>query len=288
MLDDLDKKIEIPAHILSRMESLVYEFYVILKDIKELNNNPRIEKADSLYVPRGKKIANDVARQFSEKSQWIPYGIVPIHADEFNPKKQLSFLENYASKIRDIFKYKNIEGDLLGYVIQVISANGEEKMLPCTFVYKTRTKNSCWRIMGFWDGNFKPLYGAEKLAQPGSKDKPILVVESEKYVKPASKMFPEFVVLSWLGGIGFEKMRNWSLLKGRKVIVWYLCEVNSRRSSETIKNLLNHVNGNEDFVRIVDTSDLGLNKGWKFGDPIQDIQKEKKIKTILQELLGVE
>lgn len=57
---------------------------------------------------------------------------------------------------------------------------------------------------------YKPIYGLEKLAQ---SNKPVLIVEGEKTADSASKLLPEFTVISWLGGSVAASRVNWQYLQ---------------------------------------------------------------------------
>ncbi|MGV2432439.1 MAG UNVERIFIED_CONTAM: DUF6371 domain-containing protein [Rickettsiaceae bacterium] len=78
-------------------------------------------------------------------------------------------------------------------------------------------KKSEWRLKGFDDGaGFKPIYGLEKLAL----HKKILIVEGEKTADIAQELFPEYIVISWLGGSHNASKVDWSKLKNKEIIIW--------------------------------------------------------------------
>ena len=62
-----------------------------------------------------------------------------------------------------------------------------------------------------------PLYNLlELVSRP---DAPVLVVEGEKTVEAAKRLFPDFVVVTSCGGANATKKTDWSTLEGRDIII---------------------------------------------------------------------
>jgi len=48
----------------------------------------------------------------------------------------------------------------------------------------------------------------------------VLILEGEKTCDAAQRMFPDFVCLSWRGGVGNIKRVDWKILEGRVIAIW--------------------------------------------------------------------
>lgn len=112
-----------------------------------------------------------------------------------------------------LYWYKDINGSYL-FANRRINFSSHKTYVP--FVYT---------LQGFitgegsnWPKNFRGLYGAETI--PG-KTKAV-IVEGEKAAEGAKKIFPDYAVVSWLGGSnrGFKEA-DWGMLRNiDTVLVW--------------------------------------------------------------------
>ena len=62
----------------------------------------------------------------------------------------------------------------------------------------------------------RPLYGMETLTSKRN----VLIVEGEKAADAARRLFPDNPVVTWPNGASAVRSADWSVLKGRKVLVW--------------------------------------------------------------------
>jgi hypothetical protein len=87
--------------------------------------------------------------------------------------------------------------------------------------YGSHTEQLTWRE-GRW--TFKPypaprpIYGRELLVKRPTD--PVLVVDDEDNAHVARVLLPPYVVVSWAGGESCLMDNDWSVLKGRDVILW--------------------------------------------------------------------
>lgn len=210
-------------------------------------------------------------------NEWIAYKTVPAEAQEFNPDKHLSYLlqDNILSTLHE---YQNTKGEVIGYTVRLIEKNQDleldptrantsrKQVLPVTFCYNEGLDKNGWRLKGFSDekGN-KPIYGVEKLNQD---IKTILIVEGEKTADKAQILFPEFTVISWLGGTNGATKVDWSSLNGRSVVIFPDNDEPGIKAAEVISERLNHINENIGKVSIVNPKDLNLPEKWDLADEV--------------------
>jgi len=212
-------------------------------------------------------------------NEWIAYKTVPAEAPEFNPDKHLSYLLQ-DNILNTLHEYQNTKGEVLGYTVRLIGKEQDpeldtakattspttKQVLPVTYCYNEVLDKNGWRLKGFSDekGN-KPIYGAEKLNQD---IKTILIVEGEKTADKAQILFPEFTVISWLGGTNSANKVDWSSLKGRSVVIFPDNDEPGIKAAEVISERLNHINENIGKVSIISPKDLNLPEKWDLADEL--------------------
>ena len=124
-----------------------------------------------------------------------------------------------------IHTYFDQNGELIGYTCRFETENGGKVVLPFTWSevvgknkdgsLKKGKQNWHWNAFG-WKTN--PIYGAEQLNQKPHAT--ILICEGEKTADAAKTLLPDFVVLTWAGGVGKASKVKWDILKGRSVFIW--------------------------------------------------------------------
>lgn len=150
----------------------------------------------------------------------LPAPVIPI-PDTDKIRKSLTkrvkdpwCVENWG-KAKSISKYYNPSGDWCFLICRF------EKELKKG--QKKRKKNDILFYLGdndnwycSWHDDLKPFppYGIEKIKD---NDLPILIVEGEKCGRVE---VPGWNVISWAGGTSNVNKTNWTLLKGRTVIIW--------------------------------------------------------------------
>lgn len=128
-----------------------------------------------------------------------------------NPKRDGNTTNYKPSKV---YEYHNSNGYLIGYVLRIDFGDGK-KITPAIMYCKHPDGSEGWCHYTFPEP--KPIYGINYLPL---NDAPVLIVEGEKCADAARILLPNYTVISWSGGTNSIDKTDWSLLKGRKVILW--------------------------------------------------------------------
>ncbi len=197
------------------------------------------------------------------KEEWVASIVIKADAPVFNPEEHLSFmLKN--NKLTASYEYRNTDNQLLGYAVRLEDkVSGKKQVLPVAYCENSSTKEESWRLKGFNDSGYKPIYGAEKLH---AEMKPILIVEGEKTAEAAQKLTPDHTVISWMGGSKAVDKVNWQNLKGREVIIWPDNDQPGIMAAENIKEHIDYQNNHKGLCSIVDTASLNLPEKWDLAD----------------------
>ncbi|MFP3012682.1 MAG: toprim domain-containing protein, partial [Rickettsia sp.] len=156
-----------------------------------------------------------------------------------------------------VYTYKDANDKLLGYVVRFVGKeDGKKQTLPVTYCYNAAKDEYSWRLKGFTDKSDKPIFSIEKAI---CSSKPILIVEGEKAAIAASKILPDYNVVSWMGGSNAVDKVNWGQLKGREVIIWGDNDHPGFKAAEVIKDKLNKANDHIGFVSVIDPTTLKFN-----------------------------
>jgi len=226
------------------------------------------------------------------RDEWVAQGIVPANVVEaFNQTKDLAFLVkkgNLAAnntiannKITNIYEYRNSDNQLLGFAVRIEEGTtGNKKVLPVAYCHNAATGKSRWMSKGFSDNGTKPIYGLEKLAK--HPDKPILIVEGEKTVDAATKLLPNYTVISWMGGAQSVDRVDWSRLSNKIITIW---PDNDAPGVVAAKNIVSHIDNHNGFaglVSVIDTKQLGLPQKWDLADDLPAHMAYDSLATIIE------
>lgn len=196
-----------------------------------------------------------------EKETWTP--IIPVHLEALEGDVTKGLTEGFIRKgfnKSGQYCYRDYEGRTLGYVIR-FEKEKEKMTLPLTYCVNDKgAKAWCWK--GF------PIprlpYGAELLR--GSNNT-ILIVEGEKKCEAARSLFPDMTVISWVAGTGSVHLTDWSVLKGREIILWPDNDEPGLKCMEKLKMILGKAEASS--VRVVSLpSDTP--QGWDLADEFPD------------------
>ena len=196
-------------------------------------------------------VPEEQIQNFEPKNEWVAHELVPKEANAFNPKADLVFLSKSGSKIIEPYEYKNKDNQLLGYGVRVEDKDGKKQVLPVAYCYNEAHEQSKWALKGFSDNGTKPIYGLEKLIQ--NSDKPILIVEGEKTTDAATRLLPNYAVISWMGGAQSVDRVDWSKLANRIVVIWPDNDIPGIEAAGRIAGHIDNHNGFTGLVSIVDT-----------------------------------
>lgn len=133
--------------------------------------------------------------------------------------------------------YKNEKGDIIGFAVRFDLPGDKKEVLPLTYCVND-SGYKMWR----WLGSEKPrkLHNLDKIASTGP-EVPILIVEGEKTVKAAEKFFLSVVATCWWGGADGVKSADWSVLKGRTVVLWPDNDMPGFKAMHTIYELIKDI-----------------------------------------------
>ena len=153
-------------------------------------------------------------------SPWNP--IVPV-PDDAPERHQAHPVRGKPDKV---WTYRGLSGELLGYVFRFVTSDGGKEILPLTWCKHSVSGRQEWRWMQW--AVPRPLYGLERLTVADVDDPqhkaPVLIVEGEKCADAADAELSGFAVLTWSGGSKAVDKADWSVLAGRKVVIWPDCD----------------------------------------------------------------
>lgn len=133
--------------------------------------------------------------------------------------------------------YRNADGGILGYVCRYFDAERGKTLRCFSYGRYSEADPARWECKSF--SSPRPLYGLELLAD--RPDAQILLVEGEKAADAARELIPGMVALTWPGGANAAKYADWSVLAGRKIVLWPDNDAPGRQAMERVAALLKDV-----------------------------------------------
>ena len=159
-----------------------------------------------------------------------PNYVVPEFSEEFITKNQKG---EFKDAIRTIYRYYSSKGVPVGSVVRYdMEKGGEEYKTFHQYSYNPIKR----RWTSGWSGEGKPLYNLQEIVS--RPDVPVMVVEGEKTVEAAKKLFPEYVVTTSSGGAQAPRFSNWSYLSDRDVIIARDNDITGSRYAKTLNDIL--------------------------------------------------
>ena len=151
-----------------------------------------------------------------------------VDEEKFQPMIPLTGLENEKihhfklGKPSHIWPYRNAAGLLDGYVcrFETVRSDGTPGKEFRPLRYGALVKNGQTRVGWHWKGwgTGRPLYGLNELrARPNA---PVVVVEGEKKVDVAKRLFPDYIAVSPMNGAQSPHKTDWAPVTARPVIIW--------------------------------------------------------------------
>lgn len=172
----------------------------------KMNNLSQLESAKQILGDTTPEI-NKIISTVSTDGELV----VPV-PEEF---MQFTF-EHFQHGIpNEIYKYRDMAGNILFVVCRYDRASGGKTIIPWT-LRRMETKKVQWKAKGYPDP--RPLYNLEKLGN--NPNLPVVVVEGEKCVNALQKIFSEYVITTWQGGANAVDKSDLSPLYGRTVFIW--------------------------------------------------------------------
>ena len=144
-------------------------------------------------------------------------------------------------KPTEIYEYKSKEGRLINYVCRYDKKDGGKHFNPFSYTEQGWVKKQLNKP--------RPLYNLDKLINDT-----VLVVEGEKSVHAAEKLFPLTVsVVTWAGGSSSILYNRWEPLYNKNIIIWPDADVPGRKAAAKLSEFLfNHC----PTIKIIDIPEL--------------------------------
>ena len=149
--------------------------------------------------------------------------IVPVAASEFGgelvlpvpaaapPMPETHFVLGQPSAR---WSYRDAAGAVLFQVLRFDKSDGDKEFRPMTLWREEHGLRWRWKSVPAP----RPLYNLHKLAE--WPDAPVVVCEGEKSADAATRIFPKSVAVTSPGGANAPDEADWSVLRGRKVLIW--------------------------------------------------------------------
>lgn len=153
----------------------------------------------------------------------------------------------------EVNAYRDLNGKIMFYTTRYEPLEKGKQFLPWTW------KDGRWVAKG-WQGK-RPLFGQEMLAE--KSDRPILIVEGEKCVHAARKLFGNrYTVLTWCGGANAWEKAMWDNIRNGSEIVFMRDNDDSGEKAEL--GICCLLVTKSCLIKTVDVSDQ--EKGWDIAD----------------------
>jgi putative DNA primase/helicase len=167
--------------------------------------------------------------------------------------------QKHLGENQGFWEYTDLEGNLICYVVRTMGENGKKSFYPLTF------QEGKWVKRWFPSVNDqrvpKPIYNVRSLIL--NPEKPVLIVEGEKTADAGIKLFPEFNVITWMGGAQSVKSILLDCLKEKDI---YLMPDNDKPSFDAMELLSDRLESIAFARRLVDIRKLGVSNGWDIAD----------------------
>ena len=150
-----------------------------------------------------------------------------------------------------VWEYRGADNEFICYVVRYRNSQGKKIFIPFYL------EDGKWKKDGF-KPEFKPIYRIQYL----DKNKPILIVEGEKTADYAVSLFPNYNILSWMGGAQTAGKANWKILQSWNLPIYLLPDNDEPgyKAMNKIKQLLPK-------SLLVNIESLGITEsGWDLAD----------------------
>ena len=188
------------------------------------------------------------------------------------------------SEIVEQYEFKNKDNQSIGYTLRIKNQDGKKQVLPVTYCHNQFLEQSRWMSKGFTDKGNKPIYGHNRLVE--KEHKPVLIVEGERTANIAQDLFPDHVVISWMGGSQSVDRVNWTSLAGRVVTIWPDNDVPGMEAAKNIAEHIDYHNGFTGLVSIVDTMALNLPEKWDLADELPKHLSIEQLPSIIDDAIS--
>lgn len=200
------------------------------------------------------KQAADWARSFLGLPAWAPDTTTP---PPFDPLR-MGFKRPEETEWRHgtvAWTYRDATGAPQAWVVRFDEPDGSKNLMPIRIIEGKH------RWKGYTGTEKRPLYNLDKLTT--RPDAPVMVVEGEKTADAASKLFPAYVCLTWMGGTANVQKADWMPLMNRStpVVLWADADEPGRKAMAYIAQLI-------PGSKRINTSELPAK--WDVADPVPE------------------
>lgn len=151
--------------------------------------------------------------------------------------------------------YCSPQGDILFAVCRWVDAEGKKTFMPLVWDGKKY----------HWKGYPEPRPPLNAVSLHAAPTAPVLVVSGEKTADAAAKYLPDgWLVTTWAHGDASVMLNDWSLLYGRRVILW---PDNDHSGREAMEKLAAHLN-EHDTPNATVLVPNGWPEKWDLADPL--------------------
>lgn len=146
-----------------------------------------------------------------------------------------------------IYPYRNADGEIVRYVCRKEATEDQKK----TFIPVT------WGDLNGAQGWHRKhpneprcLYGLDRLAS--MPDRTVIVCEGEKAADAAQEMLPDYPCVAWSMGTSNVTPNDWSVLEGRRVILWPDNDDIGQKAMATLRGILSKITRSIETLNVSD------------------------------------
>lgn len=177
----------------------------------------------------------------------------------FNPKRADDEKGRFTRyKPSMVFPYTDATGTLIGYVLRVDFGDGA-KITPTVRYATLPDGTKGWTHWHFDEP--RPLYGLDKLAK--NPDGQVFICEGEKAADACGRLLGVTAV-TWPGGTNAVGKADWSVLKGRKVVIWPDADDVGEKAAQEIAAALHGLAAEVKLINAM--QEPTRDKGWDAAD----------------------
>jgi putative DNA primase/helicase len=143
------------------------------------------------------------------------------------------------------YPYPNADSTLASYNYRFDLGDGKKEFRPVAYFQHAISGDCRWQFGA--PASPRPLYNAPELQAKCVGT--VILVEGEKTAEAAKKLFPSFVITTWSGGANAIEKSDFSILKGRKVLIWPDNDQPGINAMNRVCHMLKNLGADVRFVR---------------------------------------
>lgn len=197
-----------------------------------------------------------------------PIEVVPDDAPEppkSFPKKHDD--KPYRAPIIARCAYHNADGQVIGYACRIQPSVPDDPNSKDVVI--CRWIDGKWRFKSF--PKPRPVYNLHLLGQRPTAN--VCIVEGEQKADSAQRLLPGLICIGWPGGAKSIRHVDWSVLQGRKVVIWPDADAEGAAAAEGYFNkagkfvpgIAQQLVGIASAVKVIDVPQ-GVKEGWDLKD----------------------